>query len=145
MQKEEKQEREQTVAFGIYREMGRALMELRQHNGLSIEEAAERAGLEPSKIEGYERGKHLSSVVRLALLVEDLGGRIEFRPTDNPGLQRFAFTPSSQKTGAVPPPVKKPHPCTGCDHYRRTDSYCDFWKGTIDNSFKCTNQKTTHK
>ena len=110
MQKEEKQEREQTVAFGIYREMGRALMELRQHNGLSIEEAAERAGLEPSKIEGYERGKHLSSVVRLALLVEDLGGRIEFRPTDNPGLQRFAFDPSSQKTDAPTPPVKKRRP-----------------------------------
>ena len=110
MQKEEKEEREKTIAYGIYRDMGRALADLRQYNGLTIEEAAERAGIDAARLEGYENGKHLSSVVRLALLVEDLGGRIEFCPTDNPGWKRFAFNPSSQKTDTDTPPVKKRRP-----------------------------------
>ena len=130
-------EQKNAYLLEAFKDVGQAMKELREHNGLTIEEAAERIGRTPGKVVAMEKGVLFNNVVNLCKTAEALGGRLAIMPTDNPGLKHCEFIAG--------PPVKKPHPCTGCDHYRRTDSYCDFWKGTIDNSFKCTNQKTTNK
>lgn len=127
-------EQKNAYLLEAFKDVGQAMKELREHNGLTIEEAAERIGRTPGKVVAMEKGVLFNNVVNLCKTAEALGGRLAILPTDNPGLKHCEFIAG--------PPVKKPHPCHGCDHYRRTDSYCDFWKGTIDNSFKCTNQKT---
>lgn len=130
-------EQKNAYLLEAFKDVGQSMKELREHNGLTIEEAAERIGRTPGKVVAMEKGVLFNNVVNLCKTAEALGGRLAILPTDNPGLKHCEFIAG--------PPVKKPHPCHGCDHYRRTDSYCDFWKGTIDKSFKCTNQKTTHK
>lgn len=130
-------EQKNAYLLEAFKDVGQAMKELREHNGLTIEEAAERIGRTPGKVVAMEKGVLFNNVVNLCKTAEALGGRLAILPTDNPGLKHCEFIAG--------PPVKKPHPCTGCDHFNRLENYCDFWKGIIDNSFKCTNQKTTNK
>lgn len=113
------------------------MKELREYNGITIEEAAQRIGRTPGKVAAMEKGVLFNNVVNLCKTAEALGGRLAILPTDNPGLKHCEFIAG--------PSVKNSHPCRGCDHFRQLDNYCDFWKGTIDNSFKCTNQKPTNQ
>ena len=126
-------EEKNSYRMDVNKQVGRALADLRQHQGMTIEAAATATDTTPDKLADIERGYIPHNVHNLARIVEALGGRLAILPTDNPGLKHCEFIAG--------PPVKKPHPCHGCDHYRRTDSYCDFWKVDITDDFKCTNQK----
>lgn len=69
---------------GIYRDLGQAVAELRQHSGLTLEQAAARVGMEPEKLQAFETGKRLRSTAPLCHIVERLGGRLAIVPEEHP-------------------------------------------------------------
>lgn len=69
---------------GIYRDLGQAVSDLRQHNGLTIEQAADRIGMAPEKLQAFETGKRLRSTAPLCHIVERLGGRLAIVPEESP-------------------------------------------------------------
>lgn len=69
---------------GIYRDLGKAVADLRQFNGLTIEEAAARVGMAPEKLQAFETGKRLRSTAPLCHIVEALRGRLAIVPEESP-------------------------------------------------------------
>ncbi len=69
---------------GIYRDLGQAVSDLRQHNGLTIEQAADRIGMAPEKLQAFETGKRLRSTAPLCHIVEQLKGRLAIVPEEHP-------------------------------------------------------------
>ena len=69
---------------GIYRDLGQAVSDLRQHNGLTIEQAASRIGIAPDKLQAFETGKRLRSTAPLCHIVEQLRGRLAIIPEETP-------------------------------------------------------------
>ena len=81
----------------IYSDISKAIADLRQHSGLSLEEAAQRIGMQPDKLEAIERGQRIRSTVPLVHIVETLGGRLTIIPTDNPGVVHIEFMAPQSK------------------------------------------------
>ena len=69
---------------GIYRDLGQAVSDLRQHSGLTIEQAADRIGMAPEKLQAFETGKRLRSTAPLCYIVEQLKGRLAIVPEETP-------------------------------------------------------------
>jgi transcriptional regulator with XRE-family HTH domain len=57
----------------IQRALGRALRRAREERGLTLRELAQRSGVRPSSIGGYERGERAISVPRFVLLADAMG------------------------------------------------------------------------
>jgi transcriptional regulator with XRE-family HTH domain len=69
---------------GIYRDLGQSVSDLRQHSGLTIEQAADRIGMAPEKLQAFETGKRLRSTAPLCYIVEALRGRLAIVPEETP-------------------------------------------------------------
>lgn len=96
-------EQKNAYLLEAFKDVGQAMKELREHNGLTIEEAAERIGRTPGKVVAMEKGVLFNNVVNLCKTAEALGGRLTILPTDNPRTEtlRVHRWPSSQKTAPV--------------------------------------------
>lgn len=69
---------------GIYRDLGQAVHDLREHNSLTIDQAADRIGMAPEKLQAFETGKRLRSTAPLCYIVEQLKGRLAIVPEETP-------------------------------------------------------------
>ena len=86
------------VAVGYLKEvnndLGLAMKALREYRGLSLEEAADRLCMIPSKLEKIERGRSVLKVHILAKYLEEFGGRLAIVPAesdDEPHCQFIEF------------------------------------------------------
>lgn len=68
---------------GILHDVNTTIKELREHSGLSLEEAAARLGVEPYVVQSYEEKKRITGVVTLCHIVESLGGRLAVVPEES--------------------------------------------------------------
>ena len=69
--------------YAIFGDIGKAIAELRQHYGLSVEDAAAAIEKNAIRVEAIERGRRINSTVELCNIVEALGGRLAIIPTEN--------------------------------------------------------------
>ena len=76
-------EEKKDFMWQVNHDTARAIAELRQHHGLTIEQAAERADYEPDKLAAVEAGKLPHNIHNVARIVEALGGRLAIIPQEN--------------------------------------------------------------
>ena len=69
--------------YAIFGDIGKAIAELRQHSGLTVEQAAAAIEKNAIRVEAIERGRRINSTVELCNIVEALGGRLAIIPTEN--------------------------------------------------------------
>ena len=87
-------EQKNAYLLEAFKDVGQAMKELREHNGLTIEEAAERIGRTPGKVVAMEKGVLFNNVVNLCKTAEALGGRLAIVPEeskDDPHCQFIEF------------------------------------------------------
>ncbi len=80
--------------YEVIDDIGAALKGLREYHGLTIEEAAERADMTPTRLEAIERGRLTTNLNTLTDQVERLGGRLAIVPEeskDDPHCQFIEF------------------------------------------------------
>lgn len=77
-------EEKKNYMWQVNHDTGRAIAELRQHQELTIEEAAQRADYEPTNLAAVEAGKLPHNVHNLARIVEAIGGRLAIIPEEHP-------------------------------------------------------------
>lgn len=77
-------EEKKDYMWQVNNDTGRAVAQLRQYNSLSIEEAAQRAELEPDKLAAVEAGRMPRNVHNLARIIEAMGGRLAIVPEESP-------------------------------------------------------------
>ena len=77
-------EEKKNYMWQVNHDTGRAIAELRQHQELTIEEAAQRAEYEPASLAAVEAGKLPHNVHNLARIVEAIGGRLAIVPEEHP-------------------------------------------------------------
>ena len=80
--------------YEVIDDIGAALKGLREYHDLTIEEAAERAELTPTRLEAIERGRLTTNLTTLTDQVERLGGRLAIVPEeskDDPHCQFIEF------------------------------------------------------
>ena len=70
--------------YEVINDMGRAIKGLREHYGLTTEQAAERAGVTVKKLEAIERGRLTTNLNYICDVVEGLGGRLAIVPEEQP-------------------------------------------------------------
>ena len=70
--------------YAVINDIGTSLKDLREYRGLTIEEAAERAELTPTRLEAIERGRLTTNLNTLTDQVERLGGRLAIVPEETP-------------------------------------------------------------
>ena len=75
-------EEKKDYMWQVNHDTGRALAALRQHRGLTIEQAAERADYEPEKLAAVEAGRMPRNVHNLARIVEAMQGRLAIIPEE---------------------------------------------------------------
>ena len=103
-------EQKNAYLLEAFKDVGQAMKELREHNGLTIEEAAERIGRTPGKVVAMEKGVLFNNVVNLCKTAEAMGGQLAILPTDNPGLKHCEFISTSPNQKFDTPPIKKAIP-----------------------------------
>ena len=72
-------------------DFGNAVHELREAKGLTVEQAAERAELTPTKMAAVERGSYHNNLSTMCRIVEALGGRLAIVPEETPNDPHCAF------------------------------------------------------
>ena len=77
-------EEKKDFMWQVNHDTGRAIAELRQHQGITIEEAAQRADYEPDKLAAVEAGKLPHNIHNIARIVEALRGRLAIVPEETP-------------------------------------------------------------
>ena len=77
-------EEKKNYMWQVNHDTGRAIADLRQHQELTIEEAAQRADYEPTSLAAVEAGKLPHNVHNLARIVEAIGGRLAIVPEEHP-------------------------------------------------------------
>ena len=77
-------EEKKDFMWQVNHDTARAIAELRQHQDLTIEEAAQRADYEPDKLAAVEAGKLPHNIHNLARIVEAIGGRLAIVPEEHP-------------------------------------------------------------
>ena len=77
-------EEQKEFMWQVNHDTARALVELRQHQGITIEEAAQRADYTPDKLAAVEAGKLPHNIHNLARIVEAIGGRLAIVPEEHP-------------------------------------------------------------
>ena len=70
--------------WAVNNDTARAISELRHPQGITIEEAAQRADYTPDKLAAVEAGKMPRNVHNLARIVEAMGGRLAIVPEESP-------------------------------------------------------------
>ena len=70
--------------MAVFNDIAASIKALREHQGLTIEEAAQRTGLPIKKLEAIERGTFFSNNNQLAKLIEAIGGRLAIVPEETP-------------------------------------------------------------
>ena len=70
--------------YAVINDIGTSLKDLREYRGLTIEEAAERAELTPTRLEAIERGRLTTNLNTLTDQVERIGGRLAIVPEETP-------------------------------------------------------------
>ena len=70
--------------YAVINDIGTSLKDLRKYRGLTIEQAAERAELTPTRLEAIERGRLTTNLNTLTDQVERLGGRPAIVPEETP-------------------------------------------------------------
>lgn len=78
------EEKEKEFAMAVFNDIAASIKALREHQGLTIEEAAQRTGLPIKKLEAIERGTFFSNNNQLAKLIEAIGGRLTIIPQESP-------------------------------------------------------------
>ena len=78
------EEEKNSYRMQVNHDTARALVELRQHQGITIEEAAQRADYTPDKLAAVEAGKLPHNIHNLARIVEALRGRLAIVPEEHP-------------------------------------------------------------
>jgi len=78
------EEKEKKFAMAVFNDIAASIKALREHQGLTIEEAAQRTGLPIKKLEAIERGTFFSNNNQLAKLIEAIGGRLAIVPEETP-------------------------------------------------------------
>ena len=78
------EEKEKEFAMAVFNDIAASIKALREHQGLTIEEAAQRTGLPIKKLEAIERGTFFSNNNQLAKLIEAIGGRLAIVPEEMP-------------------------------------------------------------
>lgn len=78
------EEKEKEFAMAVFNDIAASIKALREHQGLTIEEAAQRTGLPIKKLEAIERGTFFSNNNQLAKLIEALRGRLAIVPEETP-------------------------------------------------------------
>lgn len=78
------EEKEKEFAMAVFNDIAASIKALREHQGLTIEEAAQRTGLPIKKLESIERGTFFSNNNQLAKLIEAIGGRLAIIPEEHP-------------------------------------------------------------
>ena len=78
------EEKEKEFAMAVFNDIAASIKALREHQGLTIEEAAQRTGLPIKKLEAIERGTFFSNNNQLAKLIEAIGGRLAIVPEESP-------------------------------------------------------------
>ena len=83
-------EEKNSYRMDVNKQVGRALADLRQHQGMTIEAAATATDTTPDKLADIERGYIPHNVHNLARIVEAMQGRLAIIPqesTDDPHCQ----------------------------------------------------------
>jgi len=78
----------------VFVDLGRSIQQLRQHHGITIEQAADMVGTTPAKLAAIERGTMYNNLNKVARIVEALGGRLAIVPAeseDEPHCQFIEF------------------------------------------------------
>lgn len=78
------EEKEKEFAMAVFNDIAASIKALREHQGLTIEEAAQRTGLPIKKLEAIERGTFFNNNNQLAKLIEAIGGRLAIIPEETP-------------------------------------------------------------
>ena len=78
------EEKEKEFAMAVFNDIAASIKALREHQGLTIEEAAQRTGLPIKKLEAIERGTFFNNNNQLAKLIEAIGGRLAIVPDETP-------------------------------------------------------------
>lgn len=69
--------------YEVNNDIGRAYQELRKHQGLSVEQAAEKTGLTVKRIQAIERGALVQHLSALCNQIEAMGGRLAIVPAES--------------------------------------------------------------
>ena len=78
------QEEKKQFMWKVNSDTGRALADLRQHRGMTLEQVAEASDYEPENIAAAEAGKLPHNVHNLARIVEAMQGRLAIIPQESP-------------------------------------------------------------
>jgi ribosome-binding protein aMBF1 (putative translation factor) len=78
------EEKEKEFAMAVFNDIAASIKSLREHQGLTIEDAAQRTGLPIKKLEAIERGTFFNNNNQLAKLIEAIGGRLAIVPEETP-------------------------------------------------------------
>jgi transcriptional regulator with XRE-family HTH domain len=68
----------------VFADLGQSIQQLRQHHGLTVEEAANAADLTPAKLAAIERGTMYNNLNKVARIVEALHGRLAIVIEESP-------------------------------------------------------------
>lgn len=68
----------------VFADLGNSLQQLRQHHGLTVEQAADAADTTPAKYAAIERGTMYNNLNKVARIVEALRGRLAIVPEESP-------------------------------------------------------------
>ena len=78
------EEKEKEFAMAVFKDIAASIKALREHQGLTIEEAAQRTGLPIKKLEAIDRGTFFNNNNQLAKLIEAINARLAIIPTTDP-------------------------------------------------------------
>ena len=68
----------------VFADLGHSIQQLRQHHGLTVEQAADAADTTPAKFTAIERGTMYNNINKVCRIVEAIGGRLAVVPEESP-------------------------------------------------------------
>ena len=77
-------EEKNSYRMQVNHDTGRAIADLRQHRGMTLDQVAEASDYEPENIAAAEVGKLPHNVHNLARIVEAMQGRLAIIPEEHP-------------------------------------------------------------
>jgi len=87
----EEQERRRRHFIDTTKDIGQSLRELREYNGYTIEDAADKSGFSVRRIEAIESGKFPADLNVITRIIERLGGRLAVVPEESESDPHCAF------------------------------------------------------
>lgn len=68
----------------VFADLGHSIQQLRQHHGLTVEQAADAADTTPAKYAAIERGTMYNNLNKVSRIVEAIHGRLAIVPEEHP-------------------------------------------------------------